>query len=46
MRQKNRLWQLADKQAGNVPRIKNRKAKDRQIVLLCKTLAEAMKGCK
>jgi hypothetical protein len=38
------LWKLAMIQSKNIQNIKNAKAKNRQIVLLCKTLTKAMKG--
>ncbi len=40
----NNLWQQAKKQAEQVPKIKNKAAKDRQIVLLCETLKLALMG--
>lgn len=42
MTQQKALWNMAKKQAAQVPKIKDRKAKNRQIVLLCKTLKKAM----
>ena len=38
------LWKLAMIQSKYITNIKNAKAKNRQIVLLCKTLTKAMKG--
>ena len=38
------LWKLAMIQSKNITNINNAKAKNRQIVLLCKTLTKAMKG--
>ena len=46
MAQKNGLWKVAKKQAAQVSKLKTPEAKDRQIVLLCKTLVQAMKGGK
>ena len=40
----NKLWAQAKKQAEQVPKLKTAAAKDRQIVLLCKTLKLALKG--
>ena len=37
-------WQLAQKQAAQIGKIKNADAKNSQIVLLCKTLKLALKG--
>ncbi len=39
-------WKHAQMQAANVPQIKNKQAKSRQIVLLCETLKKALKGGK
>ncbi len=37
-------WKHAHMQAAHIPQIKNRRAKERQIVLLCETLKKALKG--
>lgn len=37
-------WKHAHMQAAHIPHIKNKQAKNRQIVLLCETLKKAMKG--
>ena len=37
-------WKQAHIQAANIPQIKNKQAKERQIVLLCETLKKALKG--
>ncbi len=39
-------WKHAQMQAANVPQIKNKQAKSRQIVPLCETLTSALKGDK
>ena len=44
MTEKQSIWQLANKQAAQVGKIKNKKAKSRQVVLLCETLKRALKG--
>lgn len=38
------VWQQANKQAEQVGKLKNKKAKSRQVVLLCETLKRALKG--
>lgn len=38
----NNLWKQAQIQSANIPRIKNKNAKERQIVLLCETLKKAL----
>ena len=40
------IWKQANMQAAHIPQIKDRRAKERQIVLLCETLKKAMKGDK
>ena len=42
--ERSALWKLAMIQSKNIPNIKNAKAKNRQIVLLCKTLTKALKA--
>ena len=37
-------WKRAHMQAAHIPQIKDRRAKERQIVLLCETLKKALKG--
>lgn len=37
-------WKHAHIQAAHIPQIKNKQAKERQIVLLCETLKKALKG--
>ncbi len=37
-------WKHAQMQAANITQIKNKQAKERQIVLLCETLKKALKG--
>ena len=44
MAQQKQLWKIAKLQADQIPRIKDAKAKNRQIVLLCQTLTKALKG--
>lgn len=44
MTKKLSVWQQADKQAAQVGKLKNKKAKSRQVVLLCETLKRALKG--
>lgn len=39
-------WKHAHMQAAHIQQIKDRRAKERQIVLLCETLKKAMKGDK
>ena len=39
------LWQVANIQAKQIAKLNNQQAKDRQVVLLCKTLKRALKGC-
>jgi hypothetical protein len=46
MPSENNLWQQANKQAKQVGKLKNKKAKSRQVVLLCETLKQALKGGK
>lgn len=36
------LWQLANKQAKQVCKLKNKASKRRQIVMLCETLKKAI----
>ena len=38
------IWKHAHIQAAHIPQIKNKQAKERQIVLLCETLKKALKG--
>jgi len=38
------LWQLANKQAKQVCKLKNKASKRRQIVLLCETWKKAIGG--
>lgn len=35
-------WKNAHMQAAHIPQIKDKRAKERQIVLLCETLKKAM----
>lgn len=44
MTEKLSVWQQANKQAEQVGKLKNKKAKSRQVVLLCETLKRALKG--
>jgi hypothetical protein len=44
MSQKTKIWQLANSQANQIKNIKNKKAKSRQIVMLCETLKLALKA--
>ena len=44
MTEKLSVWQQANKQAAQVGKLKNKKAKSRQVVLLCETLKRALKG--
>ena len=37
-------WKNAHMQAAHIPQIKDKRAKERQIVLLCETLKRALKG--
>lgn len=39
-------WKHAHIQAVHIPKIKNKQAKDHQIVLLCETLKKELKGGK
>ena len=41
---KSELWQQADKQAAQIPQIKEKRTKRQQIVMLCETLKKALKG--
>jgi len=43
---KQKLWNKANQQADNVKNLHTKEAKDRQVVLMCETLKEAMKGDK
>jgi len=38
------LWQLANKQAKQVCKLKNKASKRRQVVLLCETWKKALKN--
>ncbi len=38
------IWKHAHMQAAHIPQIKDKRAKERQIVLLCETLKRALKG--
>ena len=42
--EKESLWQVANSQAKQIAKLNNHQAKDRQVVLLCKTLKRALKG--
>lgn len=44
MTEKQAVWQQAHKQAAQIGRLKSKKAKSRQVVLLCETLKRALKG--
>ena len=44
MTDKQSVWQQAHKQAAQVGKLKNKKAKSRQVVILCETLKRALKG--
>lgn len=44
MTEKQSVWQQAYDQAAQVGKLKNKKAKSRQVVLLCETLKRALKG--
>ncbi len=44
MTEKQLVWQLANKQAAQVGKIKNKITKSRQVVMLCETLKRALKG--
>lgn len=44
MNQKEACWKRAKKQAAHIQKIKSQHVKDRQIVLLCKTLLIAMRA--
>jgi hypothetical protein len=46
MTDKQLVWQQANKQAEQIGKLKNKKAKSRQVVLLCETLKLALKGGK
>lgn len=37
-------WKHAQMQAAHIQQIKDKRAKERQIVLLCETLKKALKG--
>lgn len=41
---KSDVWQQADKQAAQIPHIKDKRTKRQQIWLLCETLKKALKG--
>ena len=45
MTENKSLWQVANSQAKQVAKLNNQQAKSRQVVLLCKTLKRALKGC-
>lgn len=36
------IWNNAHMQAAHIPQIKNKRAKERQIVMLCETLKKAL----
>jgi len=42
MTENKSLWQVANSQAKQVAKLNNQQAKDRQVVLLCKTLKMAL----
>lgn len=44
MTEKQSIWQQANQQANHISKLKNKKAKSRQVVLLCETLKRALKG--
>lgn len=46
MTDKQLVWQQANKQAEQIGKLKNKKSKSRQVVLLCETLKRALKGGK
>lgn len=43
---KGQLWEKVDQQVSNLARLKDKKTRRRQIVLICESIKRALKGDK